>query len=178
MLRIERQASPRCAFSSEELSARLDENAALVKDLNLNKGITSSSSSFASFNSSSSEDEEGEEVNQLVLNKRGRVVDHVVALAVLIAASVVLILALSSNFEDYDNLAFTPLWPVGEDVITHSYSESYGSDTSSKKSTWPQNSELSVRRSLTQSPILPQCRTLHLSKTLPSFKSRRGPIWA
>ena len=44
---------------------------------------------------------------------------------------VVPILVLSSDLEDSNDLAFTPLRPVGADVIAHYYSKGCDSDTSS-----------------------------------------------
>ena len=68
-LRIEGQAPLRCEFILKEFSAELDENVALTRDLDLDEGVTSSSSSFMLFDFSNSK-EEGEEVNQLVRIRR------------------------------------------------------------------------------------------------------------
>ena len=55
--------------SSDDLRYKLDEWGTLARDLDLNEENTFSSSSFVSSDSSDSE-EEGEEVNQLVLNRK------------------------------------------------------------------------------------------------------------
>ncbi|GFY97784.1 hypothetical protein Acr_12g0003250 [Actinidia rufa] len=103
-------------LGSEELSAELNEGTVLAKNLDLNQGITLSSSSFMSSDSLDNE-EEGEEVNQLVLNRRRRE-QPTTAFAILV---VIPILVSSLKAKDSDNLAFTLPQPVGEDVIAHCY---------------------------------------------------------
>ena len=88
----------RRGFSSKKFSAEIDENGAITRGLDLNEGVTSSSSNFISGDFSDSK-KEGEEVNQSVLNKRRRVVTPV-------ASHVVAILVLSSDLEHSNDLAF------------------------------------------------------------------------
>ena len=61
-LRIEGLALLRCKFSSEELSVEQDENTVLARDLDLDEGVSSSSSNFILYDFSDNE-EEGEKVN-------------------------------------------------------------------------------------------------------------------
>ena len=89
------------------------------------------------FNSLDSEEEEVEEVNQLVLNRRRREqlvaapIVPIAALVVPVATPIVPILVSSLDLKDSDDLAFAQPQPVGKDVIALSYSECYGSNTSS-----------------------------------------------
>ena len=71
---------------------------------------------------SKEEEEEGEEVNQLVLNRKRGVINPTATLAIPIVVPVVLIPVSSSDLKDFDNLFFSPIHPVDENVITHSYS--------------------------------------------------------
>ena len=52
----------RCKFSSEELSVEQDENTVLARDLDLDEGVSSSSSNFILYDFSDNE-KEGEKVN-------------------------------------------------------------------------------------------------------------------
>ncbi|GFS39975.1 hypothetical protein Acr_00g0065920 [Actinidia rufa] len=113
-------------------NAKLEENALLARDPDQNEGTTSSSSNFISSDSPDSEEEEGEEANQLVLNMRkgGQPIVASVVPIVTLVVLVIPILVSSSNLEDFDDLAFAPTQPIGEDVIAHSYLEGGGSDMS------------------------------------------------
>ncbi|GFZ16768.1 hypothetical protein Acr_26g0000380 [Actinidia rufa] len=118
-----RASSSAPEFSSEELSVDLHENVVLAKDLDLDEEVTSSSSNFVSSNSSNSEEEEREKANKLVQRRRKKV----------IAPVAYPILVLSSDIEDFDNLAFAPLHLEGENMIEHSYSEGVITISSSRE---------------------------------------------
>ncbi|GFY94385.1 hypothetical protein Acr_09g0008310 [Actinidia rufa] len=106
------RAPPRRLLSSKELSAELDEGAAIVKEHDSSEGAASSSSS-----SGLTSDNE-EEIPQLVRRKRG------------VATPVLL---LSSDSDDSDDLGSNRPQSAGKDEIEHSYTRDSAATLSSGK---------------------------------------------